>query len=380
MKRIGIVVGEVSGDLLGSQLMAAIRKKYPDVLFYGLGGPAMIASGFNTKADLERLSVMGLLEPLKRLPDLFKLRRELIHHFTTHKPDIFIGIDAPDFNLGLESKLKKMGIPIIHYVSPSVWAWRKGRIKKISQTVDLMLTLLPFEADFYRENNVPVKYTGHPLANQIPVEIDKRCAKQHLKLDENKIYIAILPGSRRQELIYMAPIFLRAALKLSQKYPEIGFISPCVNELRFQEWKKYCDAIAPNLLIHSVIGNAHNVLAAADLAMVTSGTATLECMLYKTPMIIAYRMSHFAFRIVKWLVRVPFIGLPNLLAHKLIVPEFIQNEATPDNIMRSLDHYLMHAEKKQELIATFARLHEQLRVPAQDVLLEAIQFVSESHA
>lgn len=373
--KIGIVVGEASGDLLGVQLMAALRAMYPQVEFEGLGGPAMMLNGFNSLFDIERLEVMGFIEPLLRLPDLLKLRHELIQHFTTNKPDVFIGIDAPDFNIGLEKKLKEAGVKTIHYVSPSVWAWRQYRIKKIAKAVDLMLTLLPFESTFYEKHHVPVKYVGHPLADAIPLQIDTIAARRELCLDEKSTYIAILPGSRKQEIKYNAEPFLLAALKLWQTHPALKFITSHVNEDRYQEFYECYQKIAPQLPLQFFTSRSHDVLAASDFVMVTSGTATLETMLYKKPMVIGYRMSAFTYQLAKWLVKTPFVGLPNLLANQLLVPELIQSACTPDNIANHLRDYLDHPEKVTALKDVFTELHMTLRANSAKSAAKAIDGV-----
>lgn len=366
------MAGEASGDLLGAKLIQALKERCPDLQVEGLGGPAMIAAGCDSLFDIERLAVMGFIEPLMRLPDLFKLRRDLYQHFTTNKPDIFIGIDAPDFNLGLELKLRQEGIPVVHYVSPSVWAWRQNRIHKIAKAVDLMLTLLPFEAKFYEQHQVPVKYVGHPLADQIPLNPDKMAARRALCLDENATYIALLPGSRRQEINYMAEPFLLAAKKAWEKNPNLRFLTSHVNEQRYQEFYDYYKQLTPDLPLQFFTRRSQDVMAAADVVVVTSGTATLETMLYKKPMIIAYRMSWFTYQLAKLLVKTPFAGLPNLLANELLVPELIQDAATPDAIATHILDYLDHPEKVTALQQKFLTLHEKLRANSASVIADAV--------
>ena len=370
--KVGILAGEASGDLLGAKLIHALRERCPDLEVEGIGGPAMIAAGCKSLFDIERLAVMGLFEPLLRLPDLFKLRYDLYKHFTRHRPDIFIGIDAPEFNIGLEFKLRKAGIPIVHYVSPSVWAWRQKRVLKIGKAVDLMLTLLPFEARFYEQHQVPVKYVGHPLAEQIPLQPDKIAARHALCIDENATYIALLPGSRRQEIQFMAEPFLLAAQRMWQERPHLRFLTSHINEQRYQEFCALHKKLTPNLPLQFFTRRSQDVMAASNALVVTSGTATLEAMLYKTPMVIAYRMSPFAFQIVKRLVKTPFIGLPNLLADELIVPELIQDKVKPDIIATHLLDYLDHPEKVSALQNRFVTLHQNLRVDAANGVSEAI--------
>lgn len=370
---IGIVAGEVSGDMLGAGLLAALRKSQPYLTASGIGGPAMLETGFTSLYDMERLAVMGLVEPLFRLSELFKIRRALVHYFTTHRPAVFIGIDSPDFNLGLELTLRKVGIPVVHYVSPSVWAWRKKRIHKIAKAVDLVLTLFPFEADFYREHQVPVKFVGHPLADLIPLESDKLTARRLLDLDLATTYIALLPGSRRNEIKYLAELFITTAAKISRARPELKFITSAVNAERDQEVRALCKKLAPQLPIDFFIGKSHAVMTAADVVLVTSGTATLETLLCKRPMVIAYRMAELTYQIARHLVKIPYIGLPNLLARQALVPEFIQEDARPEQLAFALLDFIEHPKKIAILEKQFLEIHQQLRCNANEQAAMAIQ-------
>lgn len=370
--KIAILAGEASGDLLGAKLIQALRSAHPDLEIEGMGGPAMQAEGFKSLFDIERLNVMGFIEPLKRLPDLLRLRRDLYQHFIENKPDVFIGIDAPDFNIGLELKLRQAGIKVVHYVSPSVWAWRQNRIHKIKKAVDLMLTLLPFEAAFYEKHDVPVKYVGHPLAEQIPLEPDKLAARKALQLDEEATYIALMPGSRKQEIRYMAEPFLLAAQKLWMQKPSLRFITSQVNEQRYQEFYEAFQQYTPELPLQFFKRRSQEVLTAADAVVVTSGTATLEAMLYKQPMVIAYRMSRFTYQLAKRLVKTPYAGLPNLLANELLVPELIQEAATPEAIAGHLKDYLEHPKKVSDLKQRFLELHKILKMPSGKMAADAI--------
>lgn len=358
--KIGIVAGEASGDLLGAALIEAIKARFPEASIEGMGGPAMQAAGCTTLFDSERLAVMGFVEPLMRLPDLIRLRRDIVTHFTTHQPDLFIGIDSPDFNLGLEIKLRATGIPVVHYVSPSVWAWRQGRIKKIARAVDLMLTLLPFEAKFYEQHKVPVMYVGHPLARQIPREPDVQAARASLQLPKNATVIALLPGSRAQEIKHMATPFLLAAKLLHEQNPHLQFITSHINEARYQAFYEAYQRIAPDLPLTFYLRKSSEVMAAADVVVVTSGTATLEVMLHKKPMVIAYRMSRLTHWLAKWLVKTKHVGLPNLLADERLVPELIQEAATPEAIAEHVRYALDHPQYVQALQARFDALHEVL--------------------
>jgi lipid-A-disaccharide synthase len=370
--KIGMVAGEASGDLLGAGLLTALRRIDPTLEAMGVGGSAMIRAGFDSQHEMERLSVMGLVEPLLHLPDLFKLRRDLVSYFTQNPPDVFIGIDSPDFNLGLELILRNANIPVVHYVSPSVWAWRKKRIFKIAKAVDLILTLFPFEADFYRQHNVPVHFVGHPLADAIPFNVDKAAARRALGVEVEGNYIALLPGSRGNELKYLAELFVATAKQCLHKKTELKFITSAANAKRNEEFQAFVRHFAPDLPIHFFVGRSHEVMAAADVVLVTSGTATLEAMLFNRPMVIAYRMSPITFSIAKRIVTIPYVGLPNLLAKERLVPEFLQNDATPKNLSNALLDYLDHPEKVHALEAKFTAIHQQLRCDANQQAAQAV--------
>lgn len=370
--KIGILAGEASGDLLGAKLINALRDRIPDLQVEGIGGPAMIAAGCNSLFDIERLAMMGFIEPLFKLPNLMKLRYDLQQHFLRHRPDVFIGIDAPDFNIGLEYKLRQAGITVVHYVSPSVWAWRQKRVYKIAKSVDMMLTLLPFEAEFYKQYNVPMRYVGHALADQIPLQPDKIAARRALCIEENATYIALLPGSRRQELRYMAEPFLRAARLLWQQRPHLRFLTTHVNQQRYEEFYEYYKQYAPDLPLQFFTRRSHDVMAAADVVLVKSGTATLETMLYKKPMVIAYRMSTFTYQIAKRMVKVPFVGLPNLLANESLVPELIQDDVTPERIAQELLEFIDHPERVQALQQKFTNIHKSLQADSANCIAKAV--------
>ncbi len=370
--KIGIVAGEPSGDLLGASLIKALRQKIPHLTITGVGGPAMIAEGCESLYNIESLSLMGFVEPLMHLPELINIRNGLYHHFLKNKPDVFIGIDSPDFNLGLELKLRQKGIRVAHYVSPSVWAWRQNRIFKIARAVDLMLTLFPFEAKIYEDHQIPVKFVGHPLADQIPLHPDKLAARKRLNLDPEKIYIAILPGSRRKELKYLAKLFIAAAYRIWKVRPQIEFITSSANKKRHVEFQTKWRKDIPEVPIKFFERHSHDVMEASDVVLVTSGTATLETMLYKRPMVIAYRTGALTFQIAKRIIHVKYIGLPNLLANERVVPELIQNDATPEKLTLALLDYLDHPEKVAALEKRFTELHEKLRCNASEKAAEAI--------
>lgn len=370
--KIGIVAGEASGDILGAGLIKSLKKLSPELSVTGVCGPKMIAEGGNSLFEMERLSVMGLIEPLFHLRDLFHIRSELAKNFIKNKPDVFIGIDSPDFNLGLELKLRQAGIPVVHYVSPSVWAWRQKRVFKIKKAVDLILTLFPFEADFYRKHDVPVCYVGHPLADAIPLHPDKLLARQKLQLDSKAQIIAVLPGSRRNEIKYLSEAFIQTAYACWKKRPEIKFITSAINEQRNKEFQAQCQRLAPDLPMHFFVGQSHDVMAAADAVLVTSGTATLETMLYKRPMVIAYKMAGLTFQIGRRVVKLRHVGLPNILANELLVPEFIQNDAQPEKMSAALLDFIDHPEKVKMLEKRFLEIHQQLQQGASDSAAKAI--------
>ncbi|EDN70280.1 Lipid-A-disaccharide synthase [Beggiatoa sp. PS] len=329
---IGIIAGELSGDLLGAGLIRVLRTSYPDALIEGIGGPQMLAAGFHSHYPLETLSVMGLVEVLKHYPRLKKCRDNLRDHFLQHPPDVFIGIDAPDFNLGLEFALKTAGIPTIHYVSPSVWAWRQYRLPKIARACDLMLTLFPFEADYYIQHHIPVQFVGHPLADQIPLETDKQIARKHLGLPTEGLWLALLPGSRYNEVKQLGTVFLNTALWLLQQHPDLHFIVPLANPRLKKLFSQQLTEIAPDLPITLLEGQSHEAMAIADVVLMASGTATLEAMLLKRPMVVAYRLNQLTYWLAKRLVHVPYFSLPNLLAQEPLIPEFFASRSDAGKI------------------------------------------------
>lgn len=377
--RIGIVVGEASGDMLGAALMQALQVHYPNAVFEGIGGPRMLALGFHSFFPQDRLAVMGFVDPLKRLPELLRIRRFLCKHFIASRPDLFVGIDSPDFNLDLALKIRAAGIKTAHYVSPTVWAWRQGRVKKIARAVDLMLTLFPFEKAFYEQHKVPVRFVGHPLADDIPLVTDRAYARSVLGLTDlpsGQKVVALLPGSRGGEVERLAPIFLACARLCLAQMPELTFIIPSANEQRHQQLTDLVQAHGKDLPVRLITGQSHQVMAAADLVLITSGTSTLEAMLLKRPMVIAYSLAPFSYWLASRLVKTEFIGLPNLLAQRLLVPEFIQDRAQPELLAEALLRYLQHPEEARELTQAFTELHHQLRqhasVQAAQALVELI--------
>lgn len=368
---IGIVVGEASGDILGAALITELRKIYPNAEFSGIGGPRMLELGFHSYFPQDRLAVMGIIEPLKRLPELMRIRKFLKENFIANPPAVFIGIDSPDFNIGLEGSLKAAGVKTVHYVSPSVWAWRQNRVYKIAKSVDLMLTLLPFEAAFYEKFNVPVEFVGHHLADEIPEFVDKFQARRDLGIPENARIVALLPGSRGSEVERMGRDFMHTAVFCLERDPELLFYIPAANSDRYRQLhiqlNEYVDF--PITLFN---GNSHKVMAAADVVLVASGTVTLEAMLLKKPMVVAYKMASLTYRIFKWLVKTPHISLPNLLAGKALVPELIQQDATPQKLANAVMDYFDNPEETQDLIETFAQMHGTLKRDASKRAAEAV--------
>lgn len=370
---VGIVVGEVSGDILGAGLVRSIKQRYPNAVFEGIGGPLMQAEGFRSMFPMERLSVMGLFEVLGRIFELIAIRRQLRTYFTDKKPDIFIGIDAPDFNLGLELQLREQGVKTAHYVSPSVWAWRQKRVFKIARAVDLMLTLLPFEAKFYKAHEVAVKFVGHPLADDIPLKVDRDEARSALGLTSDQEVLAILPGSRGGEISRIGASFLNAAELISKAKSGVVFVIPCVNEARRAQVQSLLDELDLDLDVRLILGRSREVMASSNVVLLASGTATLECMLLKRPMVVAYKLNRLTYRIMKRLLKTPYVALPNLLANKGLVPELIQDAATPEAIAQSvLERF--PPEVATSLEQEFSRLHLELRKDASN---EAANAVSE---
>ncbi|MDO7534126.1 lipid-A-disaccharide synthase [Acinetobacter pittii] len=367
--KIGIVVGEVSGDTLGVKLMRSFREQGIDAEFEGIGGPQMIAEGFNSYYPMETLSVMGIVEVLKDLKKLFAVRDGLINQWAQHPVDIFIGIDAPDFNLRLSKSIKEKNLPIktVQYVSPSVWAWRQGRVHGIKQSIDLVLCLFPFEKVFYEQYEVPAAFVGHPLAKQLPLENPIKIAKQQLGIDENQKHIALLPGSRKGEVERLLPMLLGAANILHTKHPDIQFLIPAINDARKQQIEQGVEQLAPQLKakIHilentdseSKIGRM--VMNASDVIALASGTATLEAMLMHRPMVTFYKLHWLTYLIAKFLVKIPYYSLPNIIAGKKVIEELIQADATPENLAAEIEK-LMNVETAQIQVMQHLTMHKQL--------------------
>ncbi|MEH6813214.1 MAG: lipid-A-disaccharide synthase, partial [Motiliproteus sp.] len=316
--RIALVAGEASGDIIGAGLIKALKNRHPDIQFEGIGGPLMIEQGMESFFPMERLSVMGLVEVLGRFRELLGIRNQLRDRWLANPPDILIGIDAPDFNLSLERQLKEQGIATCHYVSPSVWAWREGRVKKIARSTDLMLCLLPFEKAFYDRHKVDARFIGHPLADEIPLETDTATARQQLGLDLDDTWVAMLPGSRGGEVERLAPLFLKAARWLLQRQPQLNFLIPAANDERYQQLKEMLDG--QQLPVQLVMGQSRTVMQASDAVLMASGTASLEGMLLKKPMVVAYRLAPLTYAIASRMLKIAYMSLPNLLANEPLVP------------------------------------------------------------
>lgn len=357
-----MVAAEASGDLLGAHLIAALKAERPGLRFSGIGGPRMIAQGFESAVPIDKLGVRGYAEVFRHYREIMGIRRELLARFLAEPPAAFIGIDASDFNLDLERKLKEAGVPAIQYVSPSIWAWRKWRKRRIVRSVDHLLAMFPFEPELYREEGLPVTYVGHPLADVIPLEPDKGKARVELRVPPGSRVIALLPGSRRSELQYMADLFVQTARRLLQDLPDAHFVCPTASRTTrdlFEAALRRHDAMGLPLTV--LFGHSHEALAAADLALVASGTATLETALFKTPMVIAYRQSPLTWAMMRRMLYLPYIGLPNILAGERVVPEFIQDQATPGALAEALLALAHDGVAQRRQVDSFRKTHALLR-------------------
>ena len=367
-----MVAGEASGDILGANLIRALKTQFPNACFEGIGGPKMQAEGFHSLYQMDRLSVMGLLEPLKRLPELLRIRRAIVKRYSSHRPAVFIGIDSPDFNTNIEYKLRSVGVKTVHYVSPSVWAWRQGRIKKIKKSVDLMLTLLPFEADFYREYQVPVQFVGHPLASEFPEQPDRAAACLDLQLDPQSDVLCIMPGSRANEVELLTALFLDSAERVKDSaYADLQVIIPAANEARYQQIQSVL-AAKPRLNVKLIMGQSHRAMEAADAVLLASGTTALEAMLLKKPMVVSYRFGALTYAVLSLLVKTPYASIPNLLANKMLVPELIQDQASIENLSAAVIDAL-DPVNRERLHSEFTHLQKQLAVDSGTKAANAIE-------
>lgn len=371
--RIGIVAGEVSGDVLGARLIQAIRQRVPNARFEGVGGSEMKALGCKSLVPIDRLSVMGLTEILGRYRDLVRIRDKLTRHFLDNPPDVFIGIDFPGFNLGLEHRLRRAGIRTVHYVSPQVWAWRSYRVRKIRKAVDKILTLFPFEAAFYEKHSVPVRFVGHPLADEIPLTVDMREVRARLKLPQESLVVAMLPGSRVTELRAHADLFVQTAQWLIQRDERLHFVVPFVN----RRTRAIFDAAlqrhaAWDLPMTRMHGHSRDAMGAADVVLAASGTATLEALLLKRPMVVTYRVSWLSYYLIKFFSHIKLYSMPNHLAGRRLVPELLQWAARPERLGKAVEQLFSQPDEVAQMLEEFDRIHVELRGNASAQAAEAV--------
>tara|TARA_B110000438_G_scaffold303779_1_gene367299 strand:- start:942 stop:2135 length:1194 start_codon:yes stop_codon:yes gene_type:complete len=369
-----MVVGEHSGDTLGAGLMQQLQLSYPNAKFIGIGGPKMLALGFESLFDMEELSVMGVFEVLGRLRRLLYIRKSLYEYFVANKPNVFIGIDAPDFNIALEAKLKVQAIKTVHYVSPSVWAWREKRVFKIAKATNMVLSLLPFEKAFYDKHQIPCTFVGHSLADDIPLVSDKHSAREALGIEDNAKVLALMPGSRGGELSRLVEPFLHTAQKLLSNNPEkaaeLIFVVPMVSEKRALQFHQLHQQIAPELSVQVIVGKTQQVMAASDCLLTASGTVTLEAALIKRPMVICYKFNPLTYYMFKGFVKLKWFSLPNLLANKGLVPELLQTNVTVENILPLVEERLF--EDQSALNQAFTEIHLALKQNASEQAAKAV--------
>ena len=370
--KIALVAGELSGDYLGQGVIKALLKRFPDAQFEGIGGPHMQAAGLRSLFPLDALSVMGLVEVIRHLPRLLLIREQLRRRWKAQPPDVFIGIDAPDFNLGLAAALRKHHIPTAQYVSPTVWAWRGGRIKKIRRAVDRMLCIYPFEHDFFKKAGVESRFVGHPLADEIPLTIDHASARAQYDLKPDAQWVALLPGSRKSEVTRLLPLFLEVAQRLRERHPDLNFIVPAATPLLAALITRQLKDQTIEPAITVVEGGARAVLAAADAGLIASGTATLEAMLLRCPSVMAYRVNALTAGLARRSVQIEWFAMPNLMAGEMLMPEFVQAHATPALITPALSELLAAPERRALLETRFADLHARLRGNASESVALAI--------
>jgi lipid-A-disaccharide synthase len=366
---LGLVAGEASGDLLGAHFISALKQAHPDLHAAGIAGPRLIEVGVEAIYPSEKLAVNGYVEVLRHLPELLWIRSRITRRLLHERPRVFVGIDAPDFNFTLEAKLKQAGIPTVHFISPSIWAWRPERIDRIRQAVSHMLVVFPFEEQIYRDAGIPVTFVGHPLADVIPLEPDTAVARASLGLATGPV-VALLPGSRLSEVSRHAQLMLDAAALIRQRHPDAQFVLPAANEIAARLIRQAAQGLA--LSLHVLDGQSHAALAACDLALVASGTATLEAALFKKPMVITYRVPALTAYLMRRKALQPWIGLPNILARKFVVPERVQEAATPENLANDALAWLDDAPRQRAAIETFRTLHATLRQDASTRIAEAV--------
>lgn len=372
MTRIAIVAGETSGDRIGAGLIRALRAWVPDARFEGVAGPRMIEAGCKALYPMEQLAVMGITEVVRRYRELRSMRDELARCFAQDAPEVFVGVDAPEFNLGLAHRLHQKGIRTVQYVSPQVWAWREGRVKTIAQAVDLMLTVFPFEESFYKRHNIAAKFVGHPLADEIPMQVDRTQARAELGLSDDGAIIALLPGSRSNEWHNHTEPFIRAAVWCYRREPSLRFLVPSVSAAERGFVERSRDRLAPHLPLAVLDGRSQTVIAASDVVLTVSGTATLETMLLGKPMVVAYRMGWLSYFVARSLVKTSFIALPNLLAGRCLVPELIQDNVRAEKLGQEILSWLNDRDRAVALQSEFSRLHTLLRHSADRQAAQAI--------
>jgi len=367
---IAIVAGETSGDILGAGLIRALRDRYPNIRFVGIAGPKMQAEGCEAWYQMDELAVMGIVEVLGKLRRILAIRKDITQRIKALKPDLFIGIDAPDFNLSLEGKLKQAGIKTIHYVSPSVWAWKQKRVFKIKRNTDLILTFLPFEKAFYDKYDVPCRFIGHKMADDVALFPDQNNMREKLGIPPGQRVLSLLPGSRHAEVTLLSAPFLQAAQLVSQSITNLHIVVPLANSKRRQEFEQIKAQVAPELNVQLLDGHAREAMMASDAAILASGTVALECMLAKCPMVVGYKMKPFTFWLAKKLVKTQYVSLPNILAGKQIVPELLQDDCTPVNIANHITTLL--TSDNSSLKETFLALHQQIRCQADEQAAKAV--------
>ena len=368
-----MVAGEASGDQLGAHLIEALKARGRPIAFAGIGGPKMIAQGFESRFPMQTLSVRGYAEALRHYREIMSIRGRLLKELLAERPHLFIGVDSSDFNLGLERRLKDAGIPAVHYVSPAVWAWRGWRLRRVAHSTSHVLLIFPFEKALYEKAGIPATYIGHPLADLIPLDPKKEEARIQLKLPARKLIVALLPGSRRSELEHMASTFLLAAHRFHQEHPEVHFVCPTVTrETRDMFERAVYAHDMHELPLTLMFGHSHEALAAADLALVASGTATLETALFKTPMVIAYRQSRLSYWLMRSMVYLPYIGQPNILAGEKLVPELIQDQATPAALAQALLALARDRAAQKRQVERFEEFHHLLRQNAAEKAADVI--------
>jgi lipid-A-disaccharide synthase len=367
---LGLVAGEASGDLLGAHFVAALKQNHPDLRAAGIAGPRMVEAGAAAVYPSDKLAVNGYVEVLRHLPELLWIRSRITRYFLHERPRVFIGIDAPDFNFALEAKLKQAGIPTVHFVSPSIWAWRPERIHRIKEAVSHMLVVFPFEEQIYRDAGIPVTYVGHPLADVIPLQPDAAAARTALGLAAGPV-IALLPGSRLSEVTRHARLMLDAALLIRQRHADAQFVLPAASAAAARLIRQAAQGL--DLPLQVLDGQSHTALAACDVALVASGTATLEAALFKKPMVITYRVPALTAYLMRKKALLPWIGLPNILARDFVVPERVQEDATPENLANDALAWLDDAPRRESAIASFHAMHLSLRQNASARIAEAVQ-------